>query len=328
MPARIHFPAALAIALLFFPVLASRAGEFGNRHAILFGIDGLRADALKTAVENRTAPNIAGLIEAGTVTWTAYAGGDFGTPGQQPTVSGPGWSSVLTGVWTDKHGVTDNSFKGGNFSHYPSLFERLGEVRPQARCASLVSWDPIHEHIVTASPADGRVPLARHAWPHEAGSDEKLIEETIREISANDPDLTFCYQGDVDGAGHQHGFSPGSPEYMAAIETADSRIGQVLAAVRGRADFAAEDWMFVVATDHGGKGTKHGGQSPEERTIPLIVAGGGAAKGAVSTESPGQTCVPATLFRFLGVDVPAAWGWDPATFPRKIGKDRVTTNPF
>ena len=114
---------------------------------------------------------------------------------------------------------------------------------------------------------------------------------------------------------------------MAAIETADSRIGQVLGAVRGRADFAAEDWMFVVVTDHGGKGTKHGGQSPEERTIPLIVAGGGAAKGAVSTESPGQTCVPATIFRFFHVEIPAAWGWDPTTFPGKIGEDPVTAEP-
>ena len=27
------------------------------------------------------------------------------------TISGPGWSSILTGVWADKHGVLDNDFK-------------------------------------------------------------------------------------------------------------------------------------------------------------------------------------------------------------------------
>lgn len=293
----------------------TQAGEFGNRHVLLFGLDGLRADALKISVEKGAAPNIAGLIAAGAVTWTAHAGGTADTPAIQSTVSGPGWSSVLTGVWTDKHGVTDNSFKGSHFDRYPNFFERLHEGHPQARFASLVSWPPIHENIIPASPEDGRVGIVRHTFAHEETAEAKLIAETVGEISSTDPDIVFCYQGEIDHAGHTHGFSPDVPEYMAAITKADSRIGEVLAAVRKRPGFAGEEWLFVVATDHGGKGTRHGGQSPEERTIPLIVSGDGAAKGIISEETPGQTCVPATICRFLGVKIPAAWEWDVTTFP-------------
>lgn len=311
----VSLPRLLAFGVSLISVV--QAGEFGKRHVLLFGIDGLRADALKVSVEKGAVPNLAGLIATGAVTWTAYTGGTPDTPTFQSTVSGPGWSSVLTGVWTDKHGVTDNGFKGSHFDRYPNFFERLHEGHPQAKFVSLVSWSPIHESIIPPSPEDGRMGIVRHTFGHEERAEAKLIAETAREISSTDPDIVFCYQGDVDHAGHGYGFSPDVPKYMAAIAMADARIGEVLEAVRKRPGFAEEEWLFVVATDHGGKGTRHGGQSPEERTIPLIVSGGGTPKGLVSDEAPGQTCVPATICRFLGVEIPDAWEWDATVFPAK-----------
>ena len=69
------------IHLLFIPVLFStfaycevEQNGSRSRHALIFGIDGCRSDALKLAVETGKAPNIAKLIDSGTVTWTAYAG--------------------------------------------------------------------------------------------------------------------------------------------------------------------------------------------------------------------------------------------------------------
>ena len=45
------------------------------------------------------------------------------------TVSGPGWSSMLTGVWADKHGVHDNSFKGANYAKHPHFFHWLHQAQ-------------------------------------------------------------------------------------------------------------------------------------------------------------------------------------------------------
>ena len=43
------------------------------------------------------------------------------------TISGPGWSSILCGVWSDKHLVVDNSFSGNNYFNFPPIFKYINE---------------------------------------------------------------------------------------------------------------------------------------------------------------------------------------------------------
>jgi hypothetical protein len=282
---------------------------FQSRHAMVFGIDGMRADALKLAVENGSAPNIAALIADGAVTWNAFAGGKLGTPTQQRTDSGPGWSSVLTGVWTDKHGVTNNSFAGRNFTAYPHFFKRLKDLAPIAETSSLVSWPEINNIIVEDS--GGAVICDCHTYT--SGSydvrDGELTQKAVELVQTGNPDVMFHYLGAVDIAGHTHGFSPTVAPYMQAIADADARVGLMLAAVRARPTFATEDWLFIVTTDHGGRGTGHGGQSDEERIIPFVASGGKVPKGVINREVIGQVAVPATVYRHLGLGIPASWGW-------------------
>ncbi len=295
------------------------AGTFGKRRAMVFGIDGCRSDALKLAVENGSAPNIAALITDGAVTWNAYAGGKPGTPTQQTTNSGPGWSSVLTGVWRDKHGVNDNSFTGRNFTQYPHFFRRLHDDHPGSDLASLVSWPEINNYI--AEDSGGAAICACHTYT--SGSydqrDAQLVARTVELVENGNPDVIFCYQGNVDIMGHTHGFHPTVPQYMASIAAADQRIGQVLAAIRARPQYAGEDWLFIVTTDHGGKGTGHGGQSEEERIIPFIASGGNVPKGLITREIIGHVAVPATVYRHLGLGIPASWGWESDAF--RIGAE-------
>ncbi|CAM5353026.1 hypothetical protein SALBM311S_08742 [Streptomyces alboniger] len=47
--------------------------------------------------------------------------------------SGPGWSSVLTGVWPDRHGVTGNDFTGADYLRYPDFLTRATTLRPGLR---------------------------------------------------------------------------------------------------------------------------------------------------------------------------------------------------
>jgi hypothetical protein len=290
------------------------AGTFGNKRAIVFGIDGCRSDALKLAVKNGTAPNIAGLIAHGATTWNAYAGGVPGTPTQQNTNSGPGWASVLTGVWTDKHGVTSNSFAGRNFGAYPHFFKRLHTSQPDTALSSLVSWPEINTFIVEDSGGSTICNCHTYTTGSYDQRDAELTAKTVEIISTSHPDVLFCYLGNVDITGHSLGFSPDVPAYMSSIATADSRIGQVLAAVRARPSFSQEDWLYVVTTDHGGTGTGHGGQSDAERIIPFIASGGQVPQGEITRELLGQVAVPATVYRHLGLGIPAAWGWESDAF--------------
>jgi predicted AlkP superfamily pyrophosphatase or phosphodiesterase len=56
-------------------------------------------------------------------------------------------------------------------------------------------------------------------------------------LKAADPDLVVCYQGEVDGAGHGHGFHPPVPQYITAIETVDHNVGELVAAIKARPPF-------------------------------------------------------------------------------------------
>ena len=59
------------------------------------------------------------------------------------TVSGPGWSSMLTGVRTDKHGVDSNDFSGNNYSEWPDFLTRLEAERPELGTFAVVDWPPL-----------------------------------------------------------------------------------------------------------------------------------------------------------------------------------------
>lgn len=262
-----------------------------SRHVLVVGIDGLRADALQAA----TTPAIDAVTSQGVSTMAAYAGGETGTATEQPTLSGPGWSSILTGVWTDSHGVVDNQFGGRDFETYPHFFTRIRQVQPDARLASFVAWIPINVIVTDADVS-------------AFGDDDTVAQDAVVELNDNDPTVVFVHLDAVDYAGHATGFGPDLPDYIAAIEGVDALVGQMEAAIDARESRESECWATVVVTDHGGTGTVHGGQTPEERTIPLIVGGDGL-EGESLDAGPGHAAVPPTVLAYLGLEVMPEWGW-------------------
>ena len=254
--------------------------------ALLIGIDGCRPDGIKAA----QAPNLDSLLRSGAFSFEAQT--------NSLTTSGPCWASMLTGVWSDKHGVTGNSMEGSQFDRYPHLFTRLKEAQPEARTASLVHWAPINHNIVTDADLTGEF---------ETGAAVAAAAEEL--MSRDDPDAVFLHFDGVDHAGHLHGYGPNTG-YLAAISDVDALIGRVLSAVHARKTYSEEDWLVVVGTDHGGddKG-RHGDDIPEHRTVFLIVSGPSVVRGPI--EPPPVTVdVPPTMFAHLGVAVALEWGWE------------------
>lgn len=308
------------VSLLAGISLSSAAGpgvrnDFHGRRVLVIGIDGLRSDALRQV----EVPHLRMLMKTGVTTWTGVAGGEFGGPTQQPTISGPGWATILTGRYLRDHGVGGNG-KGaydqsGGYQKTaaPHFARYLKEKFPQAEFASITSWGWIEDYLVPTA--------AESIAFHDKGTggtyperDASVRDKAVSYLSSHDPDVLFVHFDQVDGAGHATGFSPENPVYMNAIKAADGLIGDVLAAIRARHEFPKEDWLVIVTTDHGGRGTAHGGQSPEERTIPMIVSGRSVLHGRVETSAPGHHVVPATVFGFLGVPVDPAWKLEPGTF--------------
>jgi len=301
------------------PSPAVSAGGFTNRHVLVIGIDGCRADALQAA----RATNLLTLATGGTVTWNGVAGGILGTPTQQPTVSGPGWASIVTGVWTDRHGIVDNSFAGYQSAGYPHFFQRVREHNPAAFLSSIVEWSPIDTYLVG--------PVAAFTSFRQTATDggtTDLASKAAAHLTTADPDVLFLHFDAVDLAGHSYGFSPAVSNYLAAIETVDRGVGTVLAAMRNRPGYASEKWLVIVTTDHGGAGTGHGGQSTTERDTFLIVNGEGVPPQVVSP-GPGHTAVPPTVLAFLGVPIRPEWNWADPPFgvPHELTAPVIQVHP-
>jgi predicted AlkP superfamily pyrophosphatase or phosphodiesterase len=277
------------LALTFIFVVISRsahADEPLKKKALIIGIDGCRPDALLAA----KAPNLHGLIKNGAFSDKAQTG--------DMTASGSGWGSLLTGVWREKHGVKGNDFKAANFIEYRDLLTRTKMVKQTSLVASIVHWDPIQKQIVTK--ADVNTAFK---------TDAEVAKSACEFLKDKDPDILFVHLDDVDGAGHKHGFDPKLPRYLEAIATVDGQVGELLKAMENRPTYQKEDWLIVVSTDHGGRGKGHGGNTPEERTIFLIVSGKSAARGTIEP-APNIVDVAPTVFKHLGVPVNAKWGLD------------------
>jgi predicted AlkP superfamily pyrophosphatase or phosphodiesterase len=307
---RSSFSALAALALLLVGLVGCGSDEANAnakpKHALVIGIDGLRPDALREA----STPSMDSVIADGVVTYDAFAGGELSTATQQQTYSGPGWSSILTGVWTDKHGVVDNNIAVVRVDEYPHFFQRIRERRADVYLSSF-AMSMINDNIVT--PGDADEVFTPDEEPYEE-NDVARTAAAVAHLAAESPDVMFVYFGHVDHSGHLFGYGPTIPEYMDAVETVDDQIGQILDALRARVTFEEEDWLVMVATDHGGLGRTHGGQTPEERTIPLITSGGNSKRGQEISPGPGQTAVPPTVLRHLGIPVDPAWGWESPPF--------------
>lgn len=87
-----------------------------RRHVLVVGIDGVRLDLLRTT----TTPHLDAIAAAG---FLAPVEIDEDTP----TMSGPCWTTIATGVGIAKHGVHGNHFGGNRLAVFPDFTTRLAQ---------------------------------------------------------------------------------------------------------------------------------------------------------------------------------------------------------
>jgi hypothetical protein len=242
-----------------------------ERKVLIIGIDGCRGDAIAAA----NAPHLDSLALAG---FRCYQGNTH-----PPTWSATGWSTMLTGVWEQKHKAVDNSFTNNQFTTWPHFFARLNSVDPSLDLRSISHWAPINTAITTG--ADQELNLS---------TDQAVADAAVQLLQTGDPDVLFLQFDDVDHAGHAYGFLPTIANYTAAIDIVDQQVGQVIDAVRARP--GDEQWMVVVTTDHGGNLSGHGGISFDEQRIFTFVSAPGIP--AVERSAARDTITPPAHIAF------------------------------
>jgi len=258
-----------------------------QRRLLIIGIDGCRPDALQKA----QTPNIDALWKNGSYSFAAQT--------DLESLSGPCWTSMLTGVWHDKHGVVSNNYRNPNVEKYPHFFRRIKEIKPELFTVSLVNWSPIHK-ILRSQDAD----VCENHKP-----DEKLAKVAAEVLSNQNPTAVFVAFDDLDHAGHEYGFDPENRDYLNAIEKVDELAGVVLKALKARKTYHEEKWLVLVSTDHGGKGKNHGGQSPEELTT-FFIAHGPTVKSGKIEQASFIVDVAATALEHLRIAIDPEWNLD------------------
>lgn len=219
------------------------------RKVLFIGIDGLVWKTLTTA----DAPILKALMDSSWTSTNALA--------EIPTWSANGWAALLTGTGVAKHRANENSFTNADFGTYPSFFHVIKSALPTARTGSIVTWAPINDKIIATDDISFKI----------KGADDNQTEASlINELSTNNPDVLFSHFDDVDHAGHAYNFKPETPEYIAAVTLTDKRVERIIKALKSRANYKNEDWLIVVATDHGGDNS-HGGSSYKEQNAFIIL---------------------------------------------------------
>ena len=210
-----------------------------TQHVLVIGIDGVRYDTLRRL----PTPGI-----------DAIADGGFLAPVRVneagPTISGPSWATVFTGVLADRHLIMNNDFAGHRLEEFPDLIRLAQTQRPGLPAFVGAAWLPLVSEL-SGGPmfADGGyVPdleIGEGAWD---ALDEQVTSEAIRFIGEHDSEqgsLVVCYLGSPDEVAHSEG---AGAEYEEAIKASDARVGRLLAAIAARTD---EEWTVIAVTDHG-----------------------------------------------------------------------------
>ncbi|MGW3498068.1 alkaline phosphatase family protein [Streptomyces sp. NPDC001020] len=233
-------------------------------HVLVVGIDGVRYDLLGQV----PTPHLDAVAESGFLTPVRI---DLSTP----TMSGPCWATIATGVGPAKHGIWGNNFTGNRLEVFPDFATRL--AREDGRRTFVAGgWEPlmIQRDGGPLFRAPGRLTFigpADHSPKAWDDCDEQITAEAEHVFATSDPEASFVYLGAVDETGHALGCGA---EYREAIRRADERLGRLLAAVHGRRSYANEAWTVIVVTDHGHVDAGgHGGDTPEERTAWIAGTG-------------------------------------------------------
>lgn len=284
------------------------------RKAVFIILDGIPADV----IERVHTPVLDEIAAAGGYT-RAYVGGEQGGRSETPTISAPGYMSLLTATWANKHNVWNNSRQSPDYAYW-NLFRIVETVAPARKTAIFSTWLDNRTVLVgegKPGAGDFRIDhafdgfeLDTVAFPHDAASryilaiDEHVSTAAGAYIAAQGPDLSWVYLQHTDDAAHANGDSEASD---AAVRLADAQVGRIWNAVKAR-QALGEDWMIVVTTDHGrdprtGKG--HGGQSARERTT-WIATNEPRVDPRFTSGTPAVVDIAPSILQHLRIAVPAA----------------------
>jgi predicted AlkP superfamily pyrophosphatase or phosphodiesterase len=226
-------------------------GSSKKCHKLLFiGYDGCLASAVAKSDKNHSA--IYELASQGGL-YLGRTGGE--KVGDQETDTAPGWASIFTGAWAEEHGVYNNS---NVLSGKTSIMLKLALTGIPVSFS--FSWDA-HKNITYKN----EVSIAPKTFIY--CDDDLHTLESMRKSLKNGYKAVFGIFEHCDHEGHNSGFSTKNIEYMEALAKSEDFAKILINDIKKSPSYENEDWLIIIASDHGGKKRVHGGKSKMESTV-------------------------------------------------------------
>jgi arylsulfatase A-like enzyme len=235
-------------------------------HVLLIGVDGVNMSKILEYAYDDPTSGFRIIMDEGVTGTTSLVG--------HTTLSGPSWSTILTGAWDDKTGVFNNIFNPVPYDSWPTAFNLIEYYKPEVQTAVVADWQYINDIAAAGGyPADTSIFISSElTWE---ANDDVVAQRTIdliNETAVSDSAFIFSYQVAVDEAGHAAGGD--SPEYEAAVLNTSDNIADIMAAIAAwEAANPGQEWTVITTTDHGHQpqlGLGHGFQSPPETSTFVI----------------------------------------------------------
>ena len=238
--------------------------------------------------------------------YMAYAGGEKGKDSEQETSTCPGWTSELTGGWNTLHGVrTNNDVKKTDADTIMMKYAKLGVAtglafdwgelfditleneigfilehpelpityrdidRPHAfSTADMLKNEGREKEEELNAPIDyyNVVAMEQGAISEQYSYDIAMRDYLLGRMNAGDTIVAGIFHR-PDTNGHTTGFTNENPHYVNSVHNADLYLNDLLNEIDRREQQYNEEWLVIVAADHGGSETGHGMQILEHRTI-------------------------------------------------------------
>lgn len=259
-------------------------------HVVFIGLDGWAGNLY----DNYDMPTVKKLAAEGALTTQKRS--------VLPSSSAINWASIFMGVPAEVHGYLQwgsrtpdmQQPQGAVTKHsiMPTIFQVARDSKPDADLALFAQWEGIKYLVDTLS-----------ITHHRQLPADKLTDEACAYITANKPQLTAIIYDTPDHPGHDTGW--GSPEYYEALKNLDTEIARIVDAVKKAG--MTDNTVFIISSDHGGKGTGHGGTSMDEMNAPLIVSGKGIKSGITIDELTMSPDITSLIARILSIDPHPIW---------------------
>lgn len=242
-----------------------------EKKVIVIGYDGCRADLLPL-IKTSQRSAVSRLISSGGQAVFSFCGGvNYPEKNIQDSSTAPGWCSMLTGCWSDVHGITTN---GVPKELQPrTLLIELVEDGICDSSAFYVSWDGhfSRKDSTYINEKNYAKEKGLNVTFKDSADDNGTKKSILKDLKQEDcSDFIFSTLEYTDHAGHNFGFSPSNVRYVSGFRDAENTALEIIQAINERPNYSNEDWLILITTDHGGFEKGHGGPTMEERVTFIV----------------------------------------------------------